>query len=80
MKTEEYLKRHEVGRNSYAIHYDTLKAAIIGSMDGQITTDGSLYYKLGLTGKEFHSKYANTPDWEELALFGPTIKIGTIIK
>jgi len=76
MTTEQYLKEHELGRDSYAIHYDSLKSAIIGSINGQVTTHDNSFYKYGLTSKEFYKKYIDTPEFEELALIGNTRIIG----
>lgn len=77
---EEYLKQHQIGQDNYAIHYDNLKSAIVGSINGQVTTDGKSYFKYGLTGNEFQKKYGSTKDFEELALFGNNTSIGTIIQ
>ncbi len=76
----EELEKHLIKKIGKYKWYDSTKFAIDGSMLGEVTTDGTLYYKFGLTGGEFYTKYANTPDWETLPLLGPKMETGIIIK
>ena len=77
---KDYLKKQLVKDYGYCKQYKTLKACIIGSIDGTITwyDDGkhlSLgeWFRFGLPAKEYYAKYRGSEDFKELCILPPNL-------
>jgi len=78
---KEDLNKHLVKDWGYCKQYDTIKACIIGSLDGSITwfDDGDErsfgeYFRYGLPTKEYYAKYGGSKDFKDICILPPNLK------
>ena len=70
MTIQSYLDKHKVRSCKRYTEYDTIKACVIGSLDGSTTVFGAMtFFRNGMTVAEYYQRRNEIDDWTDIPFF-----------